>query len=146
MVEKFQRNIDFTPLKTTPDRILALHGDMFTEPRPLLKDPSKRNKNKYCHFHKDHGHLTAECIELRRQIENHIQNGELKEFVMAMVANPDPAPRRQVPQNDRRQERGKEVVAGGSNNKLKIWGVNGVGRTPSIKRNDKLKRKKNPIT
>jgi len=107
LAEKFQRNADFTPLKTTPDRILSLHRNMFTNPQPMYTDPSMRDKRKYCEFHKDHGHLTANCIQLRKQIEDLIQNGELKDFVLLMVANPDAAERRRATQTNKQQDRGK---------------------------------------
>ena len=32
-------------------------------------DPNKCNKNKYCRFHKDHGHDTDECYDLKQQIK-----------------------------------------------------------------------------
>ena len=44
-------------------------------------DPNKRNKNKYCHFHRDHGHDTDECYDLKQQIKNLIRQGKLRHFV-----------------------------------------------------------------
>ena len=44
-------------------------------------DPNKRNKNKYCCFHRDHGHDTDECYDLKQQIENLIRQGKLRHFV-----------------------------------------------------------------
>lgn len=44
-------------------------------------DPNKRNKNKYCRFHRDHGHDTDECYDLKQQIENLIRQGKLRHFV-----------------------------------------------------------------
>ena len=44
-------------------------------------DPNKRNKNKYCRFHRDHGHDTNKCFDLKQQIENLIRQGKLRHFV-----------------------------------------------------------------
>ena len=44
-------------------------------------DPNKHNKNKYCRFHRDHGHDTDECYDLKQQIENLIRQGKLRHFV-----------------------------------------------------------------
>ena len=44
-------------------------------------DPNKRNKSKYCRFHRDHGHGTDECYDLKQQIENLIKQGKLRHFV-----------------------------------------------------------------
>ena len=44
-------------------------------------DPNKHNRNKYCHFHRDHGHDTDECFDLKQQIKNLIRQGKLRNFL-----------------------------------------------------------------
>ncbi|XP_030949376.1 uncharacterized protein LOC115973260 [Quercus lobata] len=44
-------------------------------------DPNKRNRNKYCRFHRDHGHDTDEYFDLKQQIENLIRQGKLRSFL-----------------------------------------------------------------
>ena len=44
-------------------------------------DPNKFNQNKYCRFHKDHGHDTDECFDLKQQIENLIRQRKLRNFL-----------------------------------------------------------------
>ena len=50
-------------------------------PKPLHSSPSVREKRKYCHFNKDHGHYTEDCKDLKKQIEELIQKGNLQKFV-----------------------------------------------------------------
>nr|XP_023875958.1 uncharacterized protein LOC111988400 [Quercus suber] len=38
-------------------------------PKPLSTSSRKRNPKKYCRFHKDHGHYTDECHDLKEQNE-----------------------------------------------------------------------------
>ncbi|XP_065626109.1 uncharacterized protein LOC136066164 [Quercus suber] len=47
----------------------------------LKSDPSKRPRDKYCRFHRDHGHDTADCYDLKQQIEALIRQGKLQKFV-----------------------------------------------------------------
>ena len=84
-VDNFRALSTYTPLNTPQERILALHRDKLGSPAPLAKDPAKRDRNKFCEYHQDHGHLTSECYHLRRQIEALIQDGKLKEYVLRTV-------------------------------------------------------------
>ena len=49
--------------------------------KKMKGDPNKRNRNKYCRFHRDHGHDTYECFDLKQQIENLIRQRKLKNFL-----------------------------------------------------------------
>ena len=49
-------------------------------PKPLRGDPSKRNKDLYCRFHKDVGHDTDDCKQLKDEIEFLIRRGRLDRF------------------------------------------------------------------
>ena len=40
-----------------------------------------RDKKKYCRFHRDHGHLTEECRDLKEQINELIQKGKLQRYM-----------------------------------------------------------------
>ena len=50
-------------------------------PRPLHLSPYICDKNKYCRFHKDHGHYTENCRDLKEQIEELIRKGKLLKYV-----------------------------------------------------------------
>ena len=43
--------------------------------------PNVRDKNKYRWFHKDHGHYTEDCWDLKEQIERLIRKGKLQKHV-----------------------------------------------------------------
>ena len=47
----------------------------------LKGDPNKHSKDKYCRFHRNHGHDTANCNDLKQQIEALIRQGKLQRFV-----------------------------------------------------------------
>ena len=44
-------------------------------------DPNKHNRNKYYYFHRDHGHDTDKCFDLKQLIENLIRQGNLRNFL-----------------------------------------------------------------
>ena len=44
-------------------------------------DPSRRNQNLYCIYHRDRGHTTEKCRVLKDHLEQLVKAGYLKEFV-----------------------------------------------------------------
>ncbi|XP_022855997.1 uncharacterized protein LOC111377174 [Olea europaea var. sylvestris] len=50
-------------------------------PKPMMTSSSKRNQSKYWHFHKDHGHDTEECLQLKEEIEHLLRRGLLAKYV-----------------------------------------------------------------
>ncbi|XP_075659025.1 uncharacterized protein LOC142628875 [Castanea sativa] len=81
--ERTPRTIKFTPLVMPVDKILMQIKDehILKWPRPLHSSPNMRDKNKYYRFHKDHGHYTEDCRDLKEQIEELIQKGKLQKYV-----------------------------------------------------------------
>ena len=65
------RFTSFTPLNAPLDQVLMQIKDegTLTFPGKLKSDPSKRSRNKYCRFHRDHGHDMVDCYDLKQQIE-----------------------------------------------------------------------------
>ena len=65
--EKNPRTVKFTHLVMTIDKILAQIKDehYLKWPRPLHSFPNIHDKKKYCRFHKDYGHYTEDCKDLK---------------------------------------------------------------------------------
>ena len=76
---------------TTPiDQVLMQIKDegALTFPGKLKRDPNKRSRDKYCRFYRDHGHDTADCYDLKQQIEALIRQGKLQRFVSKERTDP----------------------------------------------------------
>ena len=73
----------FTPLNGPLDQVLMQIKDegTLTFPGKLKSDPTKQSRNKYCRFHRDYGHDTADCYDLKQQIEALIREEKLQNFV-----------------------------------------------------------------
>ena len=65
------RFTSFTPLTTAIDQALLQIKDegALTFPVKLKGDPNKRSRDKYCHFHRDHGHDTADSYHLKQKLK-----------------------------------------------------------------------------
>ena len=77
------RSQHYTPLNAPLDQVLMQIKDdqSLKWPEKMKGDPNKHNKNKYYNFHRDHGHDTDDCYDLKQQIENLIRQGKLRHFV-----------------------------------------------------------------
>ena len=66
------RFTSFTPLNAPIDQVLMQIKDegALTFSGKLKSDPSKRSRDKYCRFHHDHSHDTADCYDLKQQIKS----------------------------------------------------------------------------
>ncbi|XP_052205162.1 uncharacterized protein LOC127809987 [Diospyros lotus] len=73
----------FTPLNAPRAEILAIiqGKDYLKKPRSIKTSSDKRNRSKYCRFHRDLGHDTEECHQLKEEIQELINRGFLKSYV-----------------------------------------------------------------
>ena len=62
-----RKNLHYTPLNTPLDQVLMqIKDDSSLKWLEKMKEnPNKCNKNKYYRFHKDHGHKTDKCYDLK---------------------------------------------------------------------------------
>ena len=54
----------------------------FRWPNKMRGDPSRRNQNLYCTYHRDKGHTTEQCRVLKDHLGQLVKAGYLKEFVV----------------------------------------------------------------
>ena len=61
----------FTPLTVAVSPVLreVQHEQFLRWPSQMRSDPAKRDNTRYCEFHRDYGHRTDDCIQLRKEIE-----------------------------------------------------------------------------
>ena len=91
----------FTPLTASVSQVLReVRNEPFLRwPAQMKSDPATRDNTKYCEFHRDYGHRTDNCIQLRREIEYLIQRGYLRRFISPgnQAQNQNQAPTQQPP-------------------------------------------------
>ncbi|XP_057969426.1 uncharacterized protein LOC131158574 [Malania oleifera] len=73
----------YTPLNVSRSELLMQirKKDYVSWPDPMRTPLHKRNTSKFCAFHRDHGHDTEECIQLKKEIEALIRKGYLSKFI-----------------------------------------------------------------
>ncbi|XP_022858982.1 uncharacterized protein LOC111379774 [Olea europaea var. sylvestris] len=95
----------FTRLNTSKTNLLMEIKDMkeLKWPVRMRSPPESRDMNKYCEFHRDHGHTTENCKALQREIEALIKRRLLSSY----VGN------KKRPRNDRGREKDLEAKRDG---------------------------------
>ncbi|XP_038701827.1 uncharacterized protein LOC119998550 [Tripterygium wilfordii] len=80
--DKFMQSEDMMKISHSLHNILleVSHMDILKWPKKMRAPTEKRTSDKYCLFHKDHGHDTEECRHLKDEIEGLIRRGYLKQF------------------------------------------------------------------
>ncbi|XP_010254015.1 PREDICTED: uncharacterized protein LOC104595122 [Nelumbo nucifera] len=74
-------------------------------PPKMRGDPTTRNPNVYCHFHRDIGHNIENCRNLRDEIKELIRHGYLKKFIQhedREIVDRQADQRREAPKSSRR--------------------------------------------
>ncbi|RZS26563.1 hypothetical protein BHM03_00059917 [Ensete ventricosum] len=71
------------PLNSTRTEIVfqIRERGLLKAPNPMKSHPERRDKRRYCRFHKEYGHNTEECHDLQCQIEDHIWRDHLCRYV-----------------------------------------------------------------
>lgn len=74
---------ELTPLNTTRSHVFTVMeqqnlGRAFTK---MFGKREKRNANLFCAYHRDIGHETKNCNDLKKEIEHLIKQDHLKQFV-----------------------------------------------------------------
>ena len=81
----------------------------------MRTDRAKRDITKYCEFHRDRGHRTDDCIQLKKEIEFLIRHGHLHRYVAQEDRDqaPPPPPRQSAPTQHQQPLGEINVIFGG---------------------------------
>ena len=73
----------FTPLTASVSQVLReVQNEQFLRwPTQMKSDPAIRDNSKYYEFHRDYGHRTDDCIQLKREMEYLIRCRYLRRFM-----------------------------------------------------------------
>ncbi|XP_012852376.1 PREDICTED: uncharacterized protein LOC105971987 [Erythranthe guttata] len=73
----------FTPLNARLTEILHVieQRGLAEPPRPMQPNAKREKSDRYCRFHKDIGHTTEKCAQLKVAIERLVKQGHLGEYI-----------------------------------------------------------------
>ncbi|RWW12625.1 hypothetical protein GW17_00023700 [Ensete ventricosum] len=107
-------------------------------PNPMKTLSKRRDKMRYCRFHREHCHNTEECRDLQSQIEDLIRQGHLNRYIHDQSSFPDDRPPRDPsPRPKGPIEKQIDVIIGGpalggdSSSARKAYARTMVGKRPA---------------
>ena len=53
----------------------------FSWPAPFGGDPSQRDQNKYCTYHREKGHMTEKCFSLKQHLDQLVKDEHLWHYL-----------------------------------------------------------------
>jgi hypothetical protein len=80
VLHRDNRSAPYTELNKTPSGILATEKVKFLVPSRHCATTDK-NTSKYCEYHRERGHETDDCWNLRQAIEKAVKTGKLAHLV-----------------------------------------------------------------
>ena len=83
-----------TPLTASVSQVLyeVQHEKFLRWPSQMKMNLTKRDMTNYYDFHRDHGHWTDDCIQLKKEIKFLIRRGHLRRYVAPEDWNRAPPP------------------------------------------------------
>ncbi|XP_057958049.1 uncharacterized protein LOC131150941 [Malania oleifera] len=110
----------YTPLNVPHSELLIQirKKDYVSWPEPMQTPLHKRNMSKFYAFHRDQGHDTKECIQLKKEIEALIRRGYLPNFIKKENLQREPLEQRRPNIKEKEEQVVGEimVIFGGSVN------------------------------
>ncbi|RZR96455.1 hypothetical protein BHM03_00025480 [Ensete ventricosum] len=104
------------PLNSTRTEIFfqIQEKELMKSPNPMKAHSERRDKRRYCHFHREYDHNTKECRNLQYQIKDLIRHGHLRRYVRDQSSLPDSRPPRDpLPRPKGPIEKQIDVIIGG---------------------------------
>ncbi|GAA0185703.1 hypothetical protein LIER_32991 [Lithospermum erythrorhizon] len=88
-----------TPLRVSIAEVYVhIEGkNLLPKPVRMRNAPGRRDKTRYCEYHREHGHDTNECRILNAEIEKLIKRGYLKEFTGKGTQQDNTSQNRRIP-------------------------------------------------
>src|SRR6187397_2040931 len=95
----------YRPLNTPRATMYSVNQNREGWVRPIPMKARSRDVKKYCMFHRDVGHYTEECTQLKDNIEELIRKGHLTQYRLNAGGSQPPSRQIERQQSETRPER-----------------------------------------